>query len=116
MHVTPEIVFDNMEASEAVAGRVREKFMKLEKLFGRMTHARCVIEAPHRHHHKGNIYLVKLVIGMPGTEDLVISQSGEKNHAHEDIYVAVRDAFDAARRRLQDTVHKRTGKVKTHEA
>lgn len=114
MNVSPEIVFDNMEASEAVTARVREKFAKLEKLFGRMTHARCVIEAPHRHHHKGNIYGVKVVIGMPGMDDLVINQSGERDHSHEDIYVAVRDAFDAARRRLQETVDIRAGKVKTH--
>ena len=53
------------------------------------------IEAPHRHHHKGKLYKVRIDIGMPG-KDVHVNQEGPKNHAHEDVYVAIRDAFDAA--------------------
>jgi cold shock CspA family protein len=44
-----------------------------------------------------------------------VTRSGPKDHAHEDVYVAIRDAFDAAVRRLEDHVRERRGKVKTHE-
>lgn len=116
MQVTPEITFDNMDPSEAVAIRVREKVAKLEKRFGRMTHARVIIEAPHRHHHKGKIYHIKVVIGMPGRSDLIVNHNSDEDHSHEDVYVALRDAFEAARRQLEETTERMQGKIKTHSA
>ena len=113
MSVVPEITFHNMEPSEAIEARVREKFARLQKYFDRLTHCRVVIEAPHRHHHKGKIYQIKIDLGVPGRPDLVVSREGRENHAHEDVYVAVRDAFDAARRQLQDAIAKMSGEVKT---
>ena len=92
-----EISFRNMDRSDAVEARVRENAEKLEQVFDRITSCRVVVEATHRHHHKGNLYHVSI------------------DHAHEDVYVAVRDAFKAARRRLEDHAERRAGKVKTHE-
>ena len=43
---------------------------------------------------------------------LVIDREPGEDHAHEDMRVAVRDAFDAARRRLQDRMRKLDGNVK----
>jgi cold shock CspA family protein len=57
---------------------------------------------------------VRIEIGVPG-KDLIVSRHPKDKHAHEDIYVAIRDAFDAARRQLEDHVRKRAGKVKLHE-
>jgi cold shock CspA family protein len=60
------------------------------------------------------LYHVRVDITVPGAE-LVASRSRDKNHAHEDVYVAIRDAFDAAKRQLQEYKRKIKGKVKTHE-
>jgi cold shock CspA family protein len=51
---------------------------------------------------------------MPG-EEIIADRHPAKHQAHEDVYVALRDAFNAARRQLEDYVRKRRGKVKTHE-
>lgn len=110
-----EISFRNMDRSDAVEARVRENAEKLEQVFDRITSCRVVVEATHRHHHKGNLYHVSIDIGVPGTM-VVVDRDPGKNHAHEDVYVAVRDAFKAARRRLEDHAERRAGKVKTHEA
>jgi ribosome-associated translation inhibitor RaiA len=113
MTFAPEIVFDNMEPSEAIAAKVREKAQKLAKIHPRLTNLRFVIDAPHRHHHKGKIYNVKIAIGLPGHPEILVS-SHDQNPAHEDVYVALRDAFEAARRRLVDTVERRQSEDRAH--
>ena len=110
-----QISFRNMDPSAAVEARVREKAEKLEQYYGRLTHLRVLVEAPERRHHKGNLFHVRIELGLPG-KDLVVSRHPKNKHAHEDVYVAVRDAFNAARRQLEDRSRRMNGKVKTHEA
>lgn len=73
-----------------------------------------MIESPHKHHRKGNLYHLRIDVTVPGDE-IVVKRSPDEQHSHEDPYVAVRDAFDSARRQLEDYARKRRGKVKTHE-
>ena len=109
-----EITFRNLDHSDAVEAKVREKVEKLEQVFDRMTSCRVRIEAINRQHTKGNLYQVHIEVGVPGKQVMVDRNPG-KDHAHEDIYVALRDAFNAARRRLEDHSRRKSGKVKTHE-
>jgi cold shock CspA family protein len=74
-----------------------------------------IVEGEHRHHHKGNLFRVRIEIDAPGKE-LAVTHTGPKDHAHEDVYVALRDAFNAAVRQLEDHVRKHGGKVKAHTA
>ncbi len=75
---------------------------------------RVVVEAPHKHHHRGNIYHVRIDITVPD-EELVVSRDPGQQQTHDDVYVAIRDAFKAARRQLEDYARKRRGDVKSHE-
>jgi len=113
MAIVAETLFRNMEPSDAIKEKVAERLVSLERHHDRMTHFHVTIEAPHRNHHKGKIYHVRIAVGLPGRPDLVVSHEPEVNHAHEDVYVAIRDAFDAARRQLQDITDLRNGKTKT---
>jgi len=114
MDVPLELSFRNMDPSDAVEVRVRERVDKLETYFGRINSCRVVVEAPHRRHHKGKIYHVRIEIGVPG-RTLIVDRDPGQHHAHEDVYVAIRDAFDAARRQLEDHSRKAAGKIKVHE-
>jgi ribosomal subunit interface protein len=116
MAIVAETLFRNMEPSDAIRERVAERMAWLERLHDRITNLRVTIEAPHRNHHKGKIYHVKIAVGLPGRPDLMISHEPEENHAHEDVYVAIRDAFEAARRQLKEIQDVRNGKTKTHAA
>jgi ribosomal subunit interface protein len=110
MQIPLEIAFKNMERSDAVEARVREKAeKKLERYAGRITSCRVVIEAPHRHHTHGNCYEVRLDIHVPGEELVVTREGGSKDPAHTDVYIAIRDAFDAAVRQLDDYAHRKNG-------
>ncbi len=115
MDVPLELSFRNMDPSDAVEANVREKADKLERYFGRINSCRVVVEAPHRHHRKGKIFHVRIEVGVPG-RTIIVDRDPGAHHAHEDVYVAVRDAFDAARRQLEDHSRKSAGRVKTHEA
>ena len=109
-----EISFRNTDASEFVEANIREKIAKLERFSDRIHSCRVKVEALERHHHKGFLFDIHITLGVPGT-DIIVSHSGPQNHAHEDVYVAIRDAFKAATRMLEDHVRKLRGDVKTHE-
>ena len=109
------ISFRNMDPSEAIETRVREKAEKLERLYDRIISCEVVVEAPHRNHQKGKLYDVRINLSVPG-DDINVGRTGPQNHAHEDVYVAIRDAFAAAGRQLEDHARKMRGDVKTHDA
>lgn len=114
MDIQPEVAFRNMDRSDAVEAKVRERIQKLERFFDRINSCRVVIEAPHRHQHKGKHYHVRIEVGVPG-KDIVVSRDPGALQKHEDVYVAVRDAFDACERRLDDHSRRLRREVKTHE-
>ncbi|MDT8403746.1 HPF/RaiA family ribosome-associated protein [Sulfuriflexus sp.] len=114
MQIPVQITFRNMEKSEALETKIREKVDELEQFARDMVSCRITVEAPHKHHNKGNLYAIKVDVTLPGDE-IVVSRSPGQNHAHEDVYVATRDAFAAMRRQLEDYVRKRRHKVKAHE-
>jgi ribosomal subunit interface protein len=107
------ITFKDMEPSAAIEAWVEERAAGLEKFYEPITHCHVVIEAPHRHSQHGMLYGVRIDVTVPG-EEIVVSHQGPKDHAHEDVYVALRDAFRAAKRQLQDYGRKRRGDVKRH--
>jgi ribosomal subunit interface protein len=115
MQVPLEIVFHNVDRSAAVEAAVRERVAKLEQFAENITSCRVTVEAPHKHHQQGNLFTVRVDLHFPGGE-AVANRSPSADHSHEDVYVALRDAFKAARRQLQDRQRLRRGDVKPHEA
>lgn len=115
MAIPLQIVFRNMDHSDAVAKAIEERIQRLERFAPQILRCRVTVEAPHKHHAKGNLYHVAIDMHVPGAE-IVVNREPIKNHAHEDVYVAVRDAVSAAGRQLQDYVRLDRGRVKTHEA
>ena len=114
METPLHISFRGMEPSQKATERIEKRVDRLEKFFDRITSCRVVVSAPHRHHHKGKLYHVAISLGVPGGE-LVVNRDPAGKHAHEDVYVALRDAFNALRRQLRDHVRRKRGETKTHE-
>ena len=114
METPLQISFRNTDPSPAVEARIRERVSRLERFHDRITSCRVTVEAPDKHHRKGGLFRVTVDLGVPG-KDIVIGGTGPKNHAHEDVYVAVRDSFEAAERALKSHASQMRGDVKTHE-
>lgn len=115
MQVPLEISFNNMESSDFIEAKVRERVDKLERFAsGRLIRCAVAIEAPHKGHHKQNLYHVRIEMSVPGRE-LVVSRAPGDIETHRDVYVAIRDAFDAAERQLAEDARMARHDVKTHE-
>ncbi len=97
-----EIVFEDFDPSDAISARLREETHKLEQFNNRITSARVVIAKPHQHQHKGNNYHVRIHLKVPGSKDIVVNHDPGDHNAHDDAYIAIRDAFRVARRQLKD--------------
>jgi ribosomal subunit interface protein len=108
MQLPVQVTYRGMQSSAALDDAVREKAAKLETFHPRITSCRVVIEQPAQHKRKGSEFVVHVDLTAPGAEIAV-----NRDHA-EDVYVALRDAFDAARRRLEDFARAQRGDVKRH--
>lgn len=106
------VTFRDIPHSEAMEAEVRRRAEKLEKFYDRITSGEVVIEEPHHHHHQGRLYHVRVHLNVPGRE-LIVKRDPGKHHAHEDPFVAIRDAFDAMERQLQKHVRELEGIVKS---
>lgn len=113
MQTQPQISFDDLPVDEAVREAALGHLARLEKTYDRITGCHVVIAQPHRHHREGRLYSVRVELVVPGGE-IVVNRDHHLDHAHEDVYIALRDSFLAARRRLEDHVRRMRGVEKTH--
>lgn len=104
-----QITFKDIPHSEAVEQHIREKAAKLETFYPHIIGCHVTVELPHKHNHQGKLHNVRIDIKVPGSEIVV------NRDKHEDIYVALRDAFDAAKRQVEEYGRKQRGDVKHHE-
>lgn len=109
MQIPLQITIRDVDHSEALETHIRDKANKLDEFFNHIMSCRVVVEMPHKHHHQGKQFNVRIDISVPGREIVV-------NRDHdEDVYVALRNGFDAAKRQLEDHARKIRGDIKTHE-
>ena len=109
------IAFRNLESSPAVEEVIRKRVADLERFFDRITACSVMVELQNRHQRQGNLYHIRIDLIVPGREIVVRRESAE-HQAHEELSVAIHDAFDSARRQLQDYARVMRADVKTHEA
>jgi ribosome-associated translation inhibitor RaiA len=110
---TVQITFRNLDASAAAEELVRKRAAELEQFSDRLAACRVVIAAAHRHQGRAGTYQVSIDLTVPGGPVVINGEHGN-DHSHDDVAIAIRDAFDAARRRLQDHFRRLDGKNKPH--
>ena len=109
MALEPLITFRHMNHDDALDASIRQRVVKLEKLSDRLSSCQVLVEAPNRgHHKKGAHYRVRIELHVPGDE-LVVDRDPADAADHADATVAIRDAFEAARRKLQKYTQRRRG-------
>ncbi len=113
MKLPLQITFRHMPNSQALETRIRQLADRLERFSPQIMRCHVIIEPPSHHQHQGALHDIHIVITLPDGE-IAIRRARPADHAHEDVYVAVRDAFLAARRKLEDYERKRRLDVKSH--
>lgn len=110
MEIPLQITAHDFRLTPTVESEIRDKAAKLDATYERITRCRVVIEAPVGHHRRGGPFKVRIDVTVPGAELIVNRQEDD------DLPIAIRSAFDAMRRRLEDHVRQQRGDIKTHEA
>lgn len=105
-----QVVFRNIDHSPAVEEAVYKRLEKLERYCDEIQSLRVILESPHNNHHKGKVYHVGVEAMVPN-HDIVVTHDQHDKHSHEDIYVAIRDAFNAVERRLKAVYGKQRDRV-----
>jgi ribosomal subunit interface protein len=95
-----QVVFRGIDHSQAVEDAVHKRLNKLERFSDEIQSLRVILESPHNNHHKGKVYHVGVEAFIPN-HDIHVTHEQHDKHEHEDIYVAIRDAFNALERRLK---------------
>ncbi|HVV82667.1 MAG TPA: HPF/RaiA family ribosome-associated protein [Kofleriaceae bacterium] len=113
MSVSTHVTFHQLDHSDGIEAAIREHADRLEHLGERIERCDVVIERPHRSQREGLPFHVRIHLHVPGN-DVIIDRDPGLNEAHTDPYVAIHDAFHAARRRLEDHIRTRRGEVKAH--
>jgi ribosomal subunit interface protein len=115
MVIPIEVTFRNMGHSAAIEEAIRERAAKLDRFYPRITSCRVVVEAAHRRANGRAIFQVRVDVTVPGRE-LASHSEPAPGRYHEDVYIAIREAFDQMGRELEDHARRRRGYVKQHEA
>ena len=96
MELPIQITMRGMRHSGAVETAIRKKAAKLEKFHPRIVSCRVVMEQLARHMRRGRQFVVRIDLKVARREFAI-------NNGHDkDPLIALRDAFDAARRVLED--------------
>ena len=109
MEIPLQITTRDFEMTEAIESEIRQQAKKLDQFHGHIMRCRVVVESPHRHKSKGRLYDLHIYITVPSAEFVV------KRESHEDLYVAIRDSFNAAHRKMDEFKRRQRGDVKHHE-
>ncbi len=121
-----QITFRNMRASASIEDQVRARIAWLERFHPDLVGCRVLLEVPHRHHEHGQHVRVRIEMSLPGKDAVVNHEPTLHGHskdvqeeahhkdtdidpAHKLAPVAIRNAFDTARRRLEDSARRRYG-------
>ena len=101
-----QVLFRNIEHSQAVEEAVHKRAEKLGRFSDQILSLKVTVESPHNNHHKGKVYHVGVEALIP-KHDIVVNHDQHDKHAHEDIYVAIRDTFDAVERQIKELNEKK---------
>ena len=120
MRDSVQVTFRNMSAHAALSEAVQAGADWLETFHPDVAGCRVALEFPHRHKKHGRPLSIHIQLSMPG-EDVIVSHqtllhrapaapgSDTTGEDHRDAVAAINDAFDVARRRLEDAARKRRG-------
>lgn len=115
MQVPLDITFQNSEPSEALRSEVEKHAERLEKFHDRITSCHVAIAVPATRHRHGDLFSVHIRIAMPQHKDILVTKTHGDSPEHEHAIVAIKDAFAAAQRQVEDAVRETRGQVKPHE-
>jgi cold shock CspA family protein/ribosome-associated translation inhibitor RaiA len=130
MQLSPAITFRGIAPSESLETEIRRRIDRLETYYAPIMGCRVLVEFAERHHEHGKRFHVRIDLTVPAEEIVVrhdaslhamAKDTGATTQRKQDeprperkhVLVAIREAFDIARRQLQDYARRQRGVAKT---
>jgi cold shock CspA family protein len=114
MQTPVEITYHRCEPSESIRNEIEKQARRLEQFSPRITSCRVVVNGPGTRHRSGGRFKVDIRIAMPQHNDVIVGKTHDDAPEQEHVLVAIRDAFDAAVRQIEDVQRNLRGQVKAH--
>jgi cold shock CspA family protein len=114
MTIPIKITYRNIDPSPAIEADICKHAEKLEEFDARIHWCNVSVEAAGKHQRKGRLYRIGISLGVPG-KTISVDRAGPRDEAHSDVYVAIRDSFNALARQVEDHARIRRADVKAHE-
>ena len=130
--IPTQVTFHGLTHRDDIESDIRERVSWLEQFYSGIVRCRVLVEVPHRHHRVGRHFHVGIELTVAGGPPIVISHDPSLHHRTKDIpegsltkeleidgerryaRAAIHEAFDAARRKLEDFAREQRGAVKVH--
>ena len=108
MELPVQITIRDVPHSTNLESQIYEKAQKLNLFYDKIMACRVVVKVPQKNQHQGKLYNIRIDLTVPG-EELAINHNKD-----EDIYIAIREAFDDAKRQLESFVERQHAKGRNH--
>jgi ribosomal subunit interface protein len=109
MYFPVQITIRDIPPTDSITAHIKKKCEKLQHYFDRITACRIIVSLPQKNQHQGKLYNVRIELSVP-KEEITVTRIKDEN-----LFVAIRQAFSAATRRLRNYVRKLRGDIKSHE-
>jgi len=113
MKIQPQIIFRDIDAIPETRDKILRHISELDRMCNSITRCRVLIAMPHLHHRSGNRYQIRIDLKAPDRE-ITASHETLEHAKVQDLDLAVRDTFDAVRRKLEYYIHRRRRQAKKH--
>ena len=114
--IPTQISFRGLAHSDALEADIRDRVAWLEQFHAGIAGCRVLVELPHRHRRNGRHFHVRIEVTVPRSAPIIVNHEPSLHGPLKDVEGAVHQAFDVARRQLQDAAREQRGSVKLHEA
>jgi len=115
METPVQIDLQGMDLNSEIRRVIAARLTQLEERFGRITAGRVTVKAPSDRHRKGGQFEINIRLALPEGREVNVGHTPKQDERYADLDFAVNDAFNRARRQLQDQVRKLQGQVKQHD-
>jgi ribosomal subunit interface protein len=116
MQTPIEIAFQHCEPSEEIRAEIARQVKRLERFSDRITSCHVTVAGPQTRHRQGELFKIDIRIAMPEHHDVIVGKTHGDAPEREHDLVAIREAFDAAVRQVEDVARDMRGQVKEHAA
>lgn len=101
MDFQTQISFHEVPHSKAAEARILGRISRLPRFCKNLISCRVVVEFLDRRHQQGNLFQIRVAVRVP-RQEIVVGANGAGKHADPNLYVAIRNTFDALERRLSE--------------